>query len=412
MAFFLIIPMVFMLVGFGGIYGVWFGKAKESKVVSKARNMKMGKGGLILFGLVFMVAGLVATYFFLILPVVNTWQAKGWSETSCEIISAEVESHTGDDSTTYSVEITYEYEFGGQRYCSDRYDFIGGSSSGYKSKQREVDRYRNMKSPICYVDPSDPAEAVLLRDFSMKNLIGLFPLIFVVVGAGIMIAGIRHKRGEYAWLPSDDDGADDGMTYLKPGSTPVKKLVLAIVVCLFWNGIVSIFVVEAVTNFNADGFSMETLFMMPFALVGIALVVWVMYQVLALHNPKYTLILKPEKLYTGTVGLLSWESTGNSTRVVNLSIKLKGEEQATYRVGTNTRTAKETFFEMDLVNTSDYTQIFRGEIGFTLPSDTMHSFESANNKIVWSIVLHGDVPYWPDVKHTYKIVINPQPISS
>jgi len=37
----------------------------------------------------------------------------------------------------------------------------------------------------------------------------------------------------------------------------------------------------------------------------------------------------------------------------------------------------------------------------------MHSFEAANNKIVWSIVLHGDIARWPDTKQEYGITICP-----
>ena len=40
----------------------------------------------------------------------------------------------------------------------------------------------------------------------------------------------------------------------------------------------------------------------------------------------------------------------------------------------------------------------------------MHSFEADNNKIVWMIKLHADVPRWPDVKQDYKITVCPKPI--
>ena len=50
-------------------------------------------------------------------------------------------SHEGDDSTTYSVDIVYRYEVGGRTYRGNRYDFLGGSSSGYEAKQRVVDAH-------------------------------------------------------------------------------------------------------------------------------------------------------------------------------------------------------------------------------------------------------------------------------
>ena len=39
----------------------------------------------------------------------------------------------------------------------------------------------------------------------------------------------------------------------------------------------------------------------------------------------------------------------------------------------------------------------------------MHSFTADNNKIIWSINIHGDIARWPDVKKDYTLVIHPPP---
>ena len=56
--------------------------------------------------------------------------------------------------------------------------------------------------------------------------------------------------------------------------------------------------------------------------------------------------------------------------------------------------------------------IFRMDIGagrgtFAIPADTMHSFASRHNKIIWSIVLHGEISGWPDVKTEFPINVAP-----
>ena len=88
---------------------------------------------------------------------------------------------------------------------------------------------------------------------------------------------------------------------------------------------------------------------------------------------------------------------------------MRGREQATYRRGTKTHTDTSTFFEMELYRTGNALDVASGEVGFVLPEDTMHSFEAQNNKIVWSLDLHGDIARWPDVKESFEIFVLPAP---
>ncbi|MEN8126423.1 MAG: DUF3592 domain-containing protein [Planctomycetota bacterium] len=427
--FFLIIPLIFMAVGFGGIYAIWFGKDKVKAKASKAKSAKTGKVAGVLFGLVFVLVGTGFSYWLLIRPLIKTQQAKSWAEAPCTIISAEVGSHSDSDGTTYSIDITYEYEFSGRAYRSDRYDFIGGSSSGRSGKQAVVDRYKEADNPVCFVNPENPSEAVLQRDFTAKNLIGLFPLIFVVAGIAVIIGVIKHKkRKNMPWLPkaASADSEPDENEYgfergaidtseepitLKADASQLGKLFGVVFFCLFWNGIVSVFVYQAIQGFRrGDPDWFLTLFMIPFVLIGLGAIGFVFYQILALFNPRYTLMLQPGQIYPGTTGVLGWQARGKASRVQHLSITLTGREEATYRVGTNTCTAKNTFFEMELVDSRDFHEIVSGQIGFAIPADTMHSFEADNNKIIWSIKVNGDIARWPDAKHSYKTVISPNPL--
>ena len=100
---------------------------------------------------------------------------------------------TATTGTTYSVYILYEYEFGGQTYKSDRYDFIGGSSSGYEGKARVVAAYESAERPVCYVNPTNPSESVLKRGFHAKLLLALFPLPFLLVGVVGIVGTLRAQ---------------------------------------------------------------------------------------------------------------------------------------------------------------------------------------------------------------------------
>lgn len=102
---------------------------------------------LFLFFSVFAAMGGWLFYRLGIWPVYKTMQSRNWKEVSCKIISAEVGSHSGDHSSTYSIDIVYEYNYEGKTYRNDRYDFIGGSSSGYNSKWKIVSRYKDSVMP-------------------------------------------------------------------------------------------------------------------------------------------------------------------------------------------------------------------------------------------------------------------------
>ena len=266
--FFLIVPLVFMAVGFGGIYAVWFSKETIKAKAPKANRAKMGKRAGVLFGLVFVVVGLAGSYWLLVRPLMKTWQAKSWAETPCAIISAEVGSHSDEDGTTYSIDIAYGYDFSGRTFRADRYDFIGGSSSGRRGKQAVVDRYKKAANPMCFVNPKKPSEAVLQRELTVKNAIGLFPLIFVVAGAAVIIGVLKQKKRKgMAWLPqSPSDDSEQGKNLynfsgntldatpspvtLKPNSSPIAKLAGVLAFCLFWNGVISVFVYQIIDGFR------------------------------------------------------------------------------------------------------------------------------------------------------------------
>ena len=48
-----------------------------------------------------------------------------------------------------------------------------------------------------------------------------------------------------------------------------------------------------------------------------------------------------------------------------------------------------------------------GNRDVTVPLETMHSFESSNNKVVWSIHLKGEIPKWPDIDDEYPLKVGP-----
>jgi len=422
-------PLIFVAIGAGGLYFTWRTQrpAEARPIAAVAHNRTRGKYGLVAFFAVFGIVGLAILYPLGIRPIARTLDAKSWVEIPCKVLRGEVRSHDSDDGTTYSVYILYSYQYDGQTYKSDLYDFVGGSSSGYRGKARIVAQYEAMMNPTCFVNPKHPSEAVLKRGFHAKLLFALFPLPFIAVGLGGVYYTLRSKKwtpsGAKAWMPktgrrqaADDVSvlrqADTGPVVLTTKHSPWGKLVGVILFAVIWNGIVSIMVVRGIGSLRQGHFQWGMmLFSIPFVLVGLGALLGVVYQFLAVFNPRPTLELSSSTIPLGGAAELGWSFIGRTDRINEFTVTLRGCEQATYRRGTDTRTDTHTFYEMELYKTSDPTNIATGQVGLVLPQETMHSFEADNNKILWSLNIRGDIHRWPDVKEAFPITVVPAPVA-
>ena len=48
-----------------------------------------------------------------------------------------------------------------------------------------------------------------------------------------------------------------------------------------------------------------------------------------------------------------------------------------------------------------------GILSIPIPEDSMHSLDTGNNKIVWTLYLEGDIKRWPDVQDSFEITVLP-----
>jgi len=265
------------------------------------------------------------------------------------------------------------------------------------------------------VNPRDPSKSVLDRQFRLKHLLGLIPLVFVLAGWAIARHGWKKMRVRKAAeeLTMDEVSIDDSPLFLKPQVGPAGKVGGSLFFALFWNGIVSIFVWQAWKGWeqgNPDWFL--TIFLIPFVLVGLASFGFVGHFLLALANPRPRLTLTPGQPRLGNALRLEWRFTGRAGRLGNLRIFLEGREEATYQRGTDTITEREIFATFDLINTQNDWEIPRGAVELTIPSDSMHSFEADANKIIWEIKIEGEIDRWPDIGQNFPITIRPMRIEN
>jgi hypothetical protein len=180
----------------------------------RGRRSKLGVRADVAFFTLFFLIGTVVFYFLTLEPLLGVLAARSWTLTPCTVISSRVQSHGGNDGTTYRVDILYTYEFNGRAYRSNRYHFMGGSTSGYKGKADIVHRHPTGSKVTCYVNPRNPGDTVLERGWTDEMWFGAIPVVFMLIGAGGVIGAMRKGRtrtgGDSAFEDASDEAGPEG----------------------------------------------------------------------------------------------------------------------------------------------------------------------------------------------------------
>lgn len=395
-----------------------------------------------IFGFVFcsMFFGIGCLFLWMIAiqPMLKIQAAKKWVETPCTITKSEVK---GNDS--YKVVIEYDYDFNGQQFHGDQYNFFDMSTGGRTSKERVVAKYKEGSQKSCYVDPDNPSDSVINRKGSGSLWWGLFPIPFILIGLvgywavffgsskfqkklestqeALEIASVVQTdrtvpvttrfTSKSDWSDSNYDEEDlfeePGAVTLKNEASPFGLAVFLFFFAAFWNGIISVFLFERVGHWQRGDFGFEDLFLVPFVLVGMGLILAFIYNVMAGFNPKPVLVLSRQLIPLGGIAELDWRFPSSIGSIRNLKLTLIGLEEATYRRGTNTHTDHETFYEEIILDTSDPLEMSSGTVEVNIPADSMHSFGGAHNKVIWRLEMKGDIPLWPDVSAKFPIRVVP-----
>ena len=425
-ALILLFPLVFVLIGAGGLFFTWRRGSSHSErmaateIVTAPQRPKYGSTCLVL---VLFVGAVTGTYYAGVRPVSRVLDARHWTAQTCTVLASDVRSHQSDDGTTYSVEILYSYEVNGRSHRANRYTFFDGSSSGYAGKREIVERYPEGETFTCYVNPNDPFDAVIERGFVPLMLIGLIPFA-IALGLGLaLVAMIRSRRPadpslvlkqmqempHVEWLPPVPTRSPHAEGFLlSTGRERVQRLFGIIFITLFWNGIVSVFVYQAYADWvrgNADWFLI--LFLTPFLLVGALLVLAIPYTILGLFNPKLFVYISTLTPRLGEAVRLHWRLEGGGRTVDGITVSVKCIERISYREGKSNTSKEATTYEQVLGNGPQTPGFNLGEVEWVIPADGMHSFQSSGNRIRWELLIHGKVSRWPDIQESYEIVVLP-----
>lgn len=162
----------------------------------------------LLFCAVFMLAFGAVGLFFGIKPTLETlamaWAVQGWQPQPAEVLHAELhESRGSKGGSTYRVAARYRYVIDDQAYESERIglDESTGSDNIGDWHERWAERLKASQAQglkvLAYVDPANPARAVLEPHIRWPMLFFRLPfaLVFSAVGLGAAWALVQICRG-------------------------------------------------------------------------------------------------------------------------------------------------------------------------------------------------------------------------
>jgi hypothetical protein len=128
------------------------------------------------------------------LPLCKALCGQGWRATPCTVQSACVRSSDKLYHTNYWPDVVYLYEFNGVAYRANTYNVSDVGSPWYYGARGVVRRHPPGMMTTCYVNPSDPSEAVLVRALSGTQWFGVWPLVMIMMGASLVVESFTGRE--------------------------------------------------------------------------------------------------------------------------------------------------------------------------------------------------------------------------
>ena len=248
------------------------------------KQSRRGLGCIVLFALPFIGGGLFVAG--LAVRNLTRWvETQNWVATPAVIVRADLEEHTGDDSTTYEVKARYEYEWQGVRYVGHRVGLHSGADNiGSYHQDKYLELLQNVgagEPTTCFVDPDDPSRAVLDRGmrWGLFAFMSLFATIFTGAGVGFLLLSILSMRKHEAQQALEESYPEDPWrwkTEWQDGrieSTGKAQFVMPAVMAAIWN-LVSAPLAFLIPREVLDNGNKLALVGLIFPVVGIGLAVW------------------------------------------------------------------------------------------------------------------------------------------
>lgn len=166
---------------------------------------------------------------------------KSWQSTPATVIACDLNvSRSSKGGASYCVSAQYQYEVNGTRYVGTRVSPHSGSDNIGSFHQRVYAELKQcmdrQAQTLCWVNPQNPAEAILKRSPRPEMLIfmQLFVLVFGGAGVGIVLSGLSGLL-----QPSVSAEASIGQGQIRMRGASAHRV--AGVFAVAWNGYIGFF---------------------------------------------------------------------------------------------------------------------------------------------------------------------------
>ena len=325
------------------------------------------------------------------------------------ILSVELTPHRGSKSTTYEATASYRYEFAGTSHLGHRVGLRkGGDNMGdwQDRAYREFLPYTYSGRPYhAYVNPANPAQAVLFRDFrwSLAGMFILSALLFGGAGSGMIALGFIGRRRlqregelqarypEEPWQHREDWAAGQVRSSAQP------TLILSTVFATFWN------LIPLPLLFMLPGEVLEkgnrlALIGLIFPAAGLGLIVWAVRNIIRVRkfgSPTLQLETLPGVIGGSLAGVVR---TGRPLRPEQgFALVLDGINRRTTGAGKSRSTQERILHQQTL--TVPLEQIGQDATGSTIPLRFAIRFDApptnhddADNAYLWRVSVAAEVP--------------------
>jgi hypothetical protein len=396
----------------------WRRRTIKNVPLSETNDALRADGRFILFGCI----GLVMGTFFLGFCLIGPWwfwsQSRHWVQTTATITRCEISTHSTQHGPSYSLQLTYEYDFQGRRYRSDRKRFGLSINEPVVDLSKWVRAHPVGSSVVCFVNPADPTEAVLDRAPS----IGWVPLAVggLMLGFGIFLFA---KLWRTRWMRLNLTGEKLTEYCLGEPSADTRRLRilpppwLMAIAC----GLGALLLIPPAAWSLAKGMralmhgqgDIINLLYGAAAAIG---AVWLLRQCVkySVHarQPAPVLRLTPGVPTVGEPLQVEWEFP-TSKSFESLSISLEGAEEAKVRQITpgyhgavsEEKTNRSVFSKRTLIEATSPQRF--GSASIKLPVTTMHSFRGAKCGISWQIKVKIGLVSGKSAEYAFPVNVRP-----
>jgi len=146
-------------------------------------SQRAGSWWLASLGIVLALAGAV-----FVVVLWTAWQraeqTRGWTAVPCKVLSSQLKSEQASphSPTKYRVIVRYEYSWQGKTVISERIRRVDGPKSDLDVAEDLREQFTPGQQTTCFVNPADPAFAILRHDSRAPLYSIWFPLLFVIGG--------------------------------------------------------------------------------------------------------------------------------------------------------------------------------------------------------------------------------------